>query len=79
METRGRTTISLPVQVLADLRSKAAQEKTSVSSLLERYALEGLRMSNPVTMAAIADAKAHRGLKRVDMTSFDTFVKSMEE
>ena len=79
METKGRTTISLPLRILADLRSRAAEEKTSLSLLMERFAIEGLRKTNPVTVAAIADAKAHRGLKRVDMTSFDSFVKSMEE
>ena len=79
METKGRPTISLPLRILADLRSRAAEEKTSLSLLMERFAIEGLRKTNPVTVAAIADAKAHRGLKRVDMTSFDSFVKSMEE
>lgn len=79
MATRLRTTVTLPPALMNDLKKVAKQNKKSVSSIIEESLLDMLyHEPNETTKAAIQDAKNGIGLKPVDTSSIETFIKSME-
>ena len=80
MATRLRTTVTLPPSLMNDLKMVAKQNKKSVSSIIEESLLDMLyHEPNETTKNAIEEAKKGVGLKTVDASNIESFIKSMEE
>ena len=66
--------------MLIDLNVEARRQGISVSRLLENIAEERLyQQPNAETLAAIEEAKSGVEMEEVDLSSFENFLKSMEE
>ncbi len=77
---RKATTVRLPDYMLVDLNVEARRQGISVSRLLENIMEERLyQQPNAETLAAIEEAKSGVEMEEVDLSSFENFIKSMEE
>ena len=77
---RKATTVRLPDYMLIDLNVEARRQGISVSRLLENIAEERLyQQPNAETLAAIEEARSGVEMEEVDLSSFENFLKSMEE
>ena len=77
---RKATTIRLPDYMLIDLNVEARRQGISVSRLLENITEERLyQQPNAETLAAIEEARSGVEMEEVDLSSFENFIKSMEE
>jgi len=66
--------------MLIDLNVEARRQGISVSRLLENIAEERLyQQPNAETLAAIEEARSGVEMEEVDLSSFENFLKSMEE
>lgn len=77
--TRKVATVRLPDYLLADLHSEAHRRNISVSKLLENIIEENIYRPNAETLAAIEEARSGVEMEDLDLSSFDAFIKSMEE
>ena len=76
---RKATTVRLPDYMLIDLNVEARRQGISVSRLLENFTEACLYPPNPETLAAIEEARSGVEMEEVDLSSFEDFIKSMEE
>ena len=77
---RKQTTVRLPDYMLTDLNSEARRQGISVSRLLENITEEYMyQRPNADTLAALEEARSGLEMEEVDLSSFEAFVKSMEE
>ena len=77
--TRKATTIRLPDYMLIDLHNEAHRAGVSMNKLIEDTIEENLYRPNAETLAAIEEARSGVEMEEVDLSSFDAFIKSMEE
>ena len=75
---RTHTSFRLPTALMQGLKMEAKRQNCSLNSMVVTLLTDAMHnVPNETTKAAIRDAKEHRGLKPVDMSSFDTFLSSM--
>ena len=77
--TRKATTVRLPDYMLTDLHNEARRTGVSVSRLIEDTLEESLYRPNSETLAAIEECRSGVEMEELDLSSFDAFIKSMEE
>lgn len=82
METaiKKQTAFRFDSDLLEDLKSAAKREHRSLNNFVECI-LRNVMYSEPneETKAAIEEARAGKNLKKVDMSSFENFMKSLDE
>ena len=77
---RKQTTVRLPEYMLIDLNSEARRQGISVSKLIENITEAYMyQQPNPETLAALEEARSGVEMEEIDLSSFDAFIKSMEE
>lgn len=70
----------LQADLLDTLKSRAKKCNSSLNNYVESILLDVVyNEPNEETKAAIEEARSGKNLKAVDMTSFDSFVKSCSE
>lgn len=77
--TRKATTVRLPDYMLIDLHNEAHRTGVSMNKLIEDTIEKSLYRPNAETLAAIEEARSGVEMEEVDLSSFDAFIKSMEE
>ena len=77
--TRKATTVRLPDYMLIDLHNEARRTGVSMNKLIEDTIEESLYRPNAETLAAIEEARSGVEMEELDLSSFDAFIKSMEE
>ena len=65
--------------MLIDLHNEAHRAGVSMNKLIEDTIEENLYRPNAETLAAIEEARSGVEMEEVDLSSFDAFIKSMEE
>ena len=82
METaiKKQTAFRFDSDLLEDLKSAAKREHRSLNNFVECI-LRNVMYPEPneETKAAIEEARAGKNLKKVDMSSFENFMKSLDE
>ncbi len=77
---RKQTTVRLPDYMLTDLNSEARRQGISVSKLIENITEAYMyQQPNPDTLAALEEARSGAEMERVDVSSFEAFIKSLEK
>jgi hypothetical protein len=82
METsiKKRTTFRLDSDLLNDLRVAAKREHQSLNNFVETLLMQFMYTElNDETKEAIEEARTDKNLKKADMSSFESFVKSCSE
>jgi len=77
--TRKPTTVRLPDYMLADLHTEARRQGISVSRLLENITEERMYQPNADTLAALEETRQGKYAGVVDTSSFEAFMKSLDE
>lgn len=66
--------------MLTDLNSEARRQGISVSKLIENITEAYMyQQPNPDTLAALEEARSGAEMERVDVSSFEAFIKSLEK
>jgi hypothetical protein len=78
MIMRKQTTVRLPEYMLTDLHVEARKKGISVSRLIEDSLESVLYQPNADTLEALEEARSGVEMEKVDLSSFDAFIKSME-
>jgi len=65
--------------MLIDLHNEAHRTGVSMNKLIEDTIEKSLYRPNAETLAAIEEARSGVEMEEVDLSSFDAFIKSMEE
>ena len=71
--------VRLPDYMLLDLHNEAHRTGVSVSRLIEDTLEERLYRPNAETLAAIEECRSGVEMEELDLSSFEAFMKSMEE
>ena len=75
---RTRTSIQLQPQLLGELRNRARKSKVSVSCLIESILMDSIYYEpNEKTIAAMEESHSGKYAGTVDMTSMETFKRSL--
>ena len=75
---RKQTTVRLPEYMWTDLHVEARKKGISVSRLFEDSLESVLYQPNADTLEALEEARSGVEMEKVDLSSFDAFIKSME-
>ncbi len=77
---RKQTAFRLKADLLNRLRIKAKKENRSLNNYVESVLMDVVyRTPNQETIAAIEEARTGKFAGRIDMTDFDSFMKSVNE
>ena len=77
---RKATSFRLPEYLLKDLKEKAKREHRSVNNFVEVILLDAIyKEPNETTLAAMAECKSGKKLPKVDTSSLEAFIKSIEQ
>jgi len=80
VKRKRQTTFRLSSELRDRLRRKAEEEHQSMNELVERLLLDALYYElNEETIAAIEEARAGQYAGTIDASSFDAFMKSINE
>ena len=77
--TRRRTTVSLPDYMLADMNAEARRQGISMSRLIEDRLEQSMYHPNKETLEALEETRRGEYAGVVDTSSFEAFVKSLDE
>ena len=76
---RKQTAFRLRTDLLVRLKVAARKENRSLNNYVESVLLDAVyREPNEETLAAMEEAKEGKNLTKVDTSSFDAFLKSLE-
>lgn len=76
---RKQTAFRLRIDLLDRLKVAARKENRSLNNYVESVLLDAVyREPNEETLAAMEEAKEGKNLTKVDTSSFDAFLKSLE-
>lgn len=77
--TRQSAMFSLRTELLERLKKLAAKNNSSLNNYVETILMDAAyNTPNEVTIAAMAEAQDDSTLTSVDMSSFDSFLKSLD-
>jgi len=80
VKRKRQTTFRLSSELRDRLRRKAKEEHQSMNELVERLLLDALYYEpNEETIAAIEEARSGQYAGTIDASSFDAFMKSINE
>lgn len=77
--TRRRITVSLPDYMLADMNAEARSQGISISQLIEDKLEASMYQPNKETLEALEEARRGEYAGVVDTSSFEAFMKSLDE
>ena len=77
---RRRMTVSLPDYAYEAIKKEAKRIGWSQSALAGEYILDAIyHTPNAETIAAIEEAKSGAELRKLDLSSFESFLKSLDD
>ncbi|MDR2914306.1 MAG: toxin-antitoxin system HicB family antitoxin [Tannerella sp.] len=80
LTNRKRTSFRLSEDLLHRLTTEAKRENKSLNNYVENTLMDAVAWKpNRETLAAIEEAKAGKFAGTIDMTNFDTFMKSIDD
>lgn len=76
--SRRTTSFRFPSQLIDALKSRAKEDNLSMNSYVESILANAMKeQPNPVTCAAIKEAKENDDLETLDLDNFELYVKSL--
>lgn len=78
MTSRRMTSFRFPPHLIATLKERAKEDNLSLNSYVEGILTEAVvERPNPITLAAIKEARENENLEPIDVDDFEEYVKSL--